>query len=729
MKFELRDYQKSASDRAVEFFNSNKKRGNAIMVLPTGCHARGYRILLYDGVLKPVEQIIVGDTLIGDDGKQRKVLEIHRGYGDLYKIIPVKGDSFIVNGGHILSLYKTNEGKNYPSCHPRVDEISVEDYIKKSNSYKHIHKLHKPKIVNFKERKIDFLIPPYLLGVYLGDGSSSNGSISITTQRKEVAQYVLNYTHKLGLFSRVSEKAGNNKAKSYFINGDGRKNQNPVINELKNLGLFKLTSGEKFIPDSYLYSTKENRLELLAGLLDTDAYYSKSGFEYCTKSLTMATQIVFLCRSLGFGCNTPKAKIVNGSTYYRLNINGYLDNVPTKVSIRKGSPRLQKKNILVTGFSVEYFGKGDYYGFTIDGNHLYCDEQFFIHHNSGKSLIIADIASRLSEPTLIFQPSKEILEQNYKKMMSYGILDCSIYSASMNRKNILRIIFATIGSVINAKEQFKHFRNIIIDECHLTNPKQGMYFEFLEQMNVPVLGLTATPYRLSSTSFGAILKFITRTRPRVFKDVIYYCQVGDLAQRGYLAKLEYYPVKSIVSQNLQLNSTRADYTDKSVKAEYKRAGFENKVLNVIERLIKAGRENILVFTRFVEEAEFLVEKLDGLAEIVTAQTPKKEREKILREFKSGEIRVVANVGILTTGFDYPELSTIVLARPTMSLALYYQMVGRGIRPHSSKQCTWVVDMCENYDRFGKVEDIVLTKDDKGLWCVSANGKQLTNIFF
>ena len=348
---------------------------------------------------------------------------------------------------------------------------------------------------------------------------------------------------------------------------------------------------------------------------------------------------------------------------------------------------------------------------------------------SGKSLVIADIASRLSEPTLVFQPSKEILEQNFLKLTSYGVLDCAIYSASMNSKNIARITFATIGSVINNKEQFSHFRNIIVDECHFVNAKQGMYFDFLEQMNAPVLGLTATPYRLSSNSFGSILKFITRTKPRVFKDVIYYCQVGELAQRNYLAKLEYYQVRAIHTQNLQLNSTRADYTDKSVKAEYQRSGFQNKILEIVERLIRADRENILVFTRFVEEAQFLVDRLEGLAEIVTAQTPKKERERILKEFKSGEIRVVANVGILTTGFDYPELSTIVLARPTMSLALYYQMVGRGIRPHSTKKCSWIVDLCENYDRFGKVENLVLSRDSKGLWGVFSDEKQLTNVFF
>lgn len=348
---------------------------------------------------------------------------------------------------------------------------------------------------------------------------------------------------------------------------------------------------------------------------------------------------------------------------------------------------------------------------------------------SGKSLVIADIAFRLSEPTLVFQPSKEILEQNYKKLCSYGVLDCSIYSASLNRKDISRITFATIGSAINNKQAFAGFRNIIIDECHMVNPKQGQYLEFLESMNIPVLGLTATPYRLSSSSFGSILKFITRTRPRVFKDVIYSCQVGDMLKRGYLAKLEYYKVNVINKENLVLNSTRADFTDNSVKKEYNRTNFKEKVLEITERLIRAGRENILVFTRFVEESEYLATHLSGVAEVVTGTTPKRERERILDDFKSGRLRVVCNVGVLTTGFDFPELSTIVLARPTMSLALYYQMVGRGIRPHKDKKAGWVVDLCGNIERFGKVENLVLTYDKPSLWYISNGKEQLTNVYF
>lgn len=347
---------------------------------------------------------------------------------------------------------------------------------------------------------------------------------------------------------------------------------------------------------------------------------------------------------------------------------------------------------------------------------------------SGKSLVIAAIAKALNEPTIIFQPTKEILEQNFAKLHSYGIWDIAVYSASFNSKEINRITFATIGSVKNKADLFKHFKNVIIDECHYCNPKQGMYKKFLDQLNgSKVLGLTATPYRLSSNSLGSQLKFLSRTRPRVFSHLIYFTQVSELAKRGYLSKVNYYNVKGVDVSKLISNSTGADYTDKSLKRHYEEIGFNGLILNVIDRLIAVNRKNILVFTKFVEEAQFIADQRDCV-EIVTGETPKAERERILNEYKSGKIKVIVNVGVLTVGFDFPELETIVLARPTKSLALYYQMVGRGIRPHPDKKETWVIDLCQNYRRFGKVEDLKIDAVKSGLWYIRNHKEVLTNVY-
>lgn len=124
---------------------------------------------------------------------------------------------------------------------------------------------------------------------------------------------------------------------------------------------------------------------------------------------------------------------------------------------------------------------------------------------AGKSLVIADIAHKLDEPILILQPSKELLEQNYEKLLSYdNTLDIGIYSASKNRKEVRKFTYATIQSIYRKPELFAHFKYVIIDECHQVNPKKlgGMYATFLNAIGCRnVCGLTATPYRLQQKYF------------------------------------------------------------------------------------------------------------------------------------------------------------------------------------------------------------------------------------
>ena len=349
---------------------------------------------------------------------------------------------------------------------------------------------------------------------------------------------------------------------------------------------------------------------------------------------------------------------------------------------------------------------------------------------SGKSLVIANIALRLNAPVLIFQPSKEILEQNYEKLCSYGVLtDVGIFSASLNRKQVSTITFATIGSVKNCKDYFRRFRYAIIDECHYVNAEAGMYKDFIETVGCKVLGLTATPYRLYSNRFyGSMLRFITRTNPRIFNELLYCVQVGTLLSRGYLANMNYYQLNVVDTSRLKVNSTGADYTDASVRNHYREIKFNDTLENIVQRLLVAGRTSVLVFTRFIEEAEYVSRALGERAAVVSSNTPKQQREAILRAFKAKRINVVANVGVLTTGFDFPELATVVLARPTMSLALYYQMVGRAIRPYEGKT-SWIVDLCGNYKRFGRVEDLQVRETRPGIYAVFSGYRQLTNVYF
>lgn len=351
---------------------------------------------------------------------------------------------------------------------------------------------------------------------------------------------------------------------------------------------------------------------------------------------------------------------------------------------------------------------------------------------SGKSLIIAAVARALQAPLLVYQPTKEILEQNLGKFRAYGI-DPAVYSASMGRKETGEVVLATIGSVHRNADAFTEFPYILIDECHLVNSKEGMYARFLKQCEGSrIVGLTATPYRLSNDSYGgAILKFLTRTRPRVFDRVIHITQLQDLFAQGYLSPLVYTEIGAFDQAALIQNSTGTDFTDDSVRDYYKKEKVGDLLAWTVQVSLEKRRGGLLIFTRFVEDAADLALALPGKVAVVSADTPTGERAELIADFRRGAIPAMANVGILTTGFDYPELQTAIIARPTMSLALYYQMIGRIMRPHPDKEFGEVLDLCGNFKRFGRIQDLVVEDPTRtGQWVIrGSEGRTLTNTYF
>lgn len=348
---------------------------------------------------------------------------------------------------------------------------------------------------------------------------------------------------------------------------------------------------------------------------------------------------------------------------------------------------------------------------------------------SGKSVVIAKIIEPLEGKTVVLQPSKEILEQNYEKFSNYG--KASIYSASAGEKRIDKITFCTIGSVINKKHLFRGIENILIDECHLVNSETGMYNEFIKAFpQSKVLGLTATPYRLETLSTGPQLTFLTRSTLKIFNKVLYYVQNDVLFNAGYLAELEYYNFDVIDRSKLQLNSSGTDFTQTSLRRYYKSIDMPSRIVKTALTILNK-RKNLLIFCSLIEEAIDVQKKIIGSA-ILTGETKKEERERILSQFKSGKIKCLINVGVLTTGFDYPALEAVLMARSTMSLSLYYQIVGRVMRiftyPDGTKKKGWFVDMGGNINFFGKIETMKIVDND-GYLSIWNNGRQLTNVPF
>lgn len=379
----------------------------------------------------------------------------------------------------------------------------------------------------------------------------------------------------------------------------------------------------------------------------------------------------------------------------------------------------------------------------------------------GKSWLAAYVAKSIldGDSLLVLQPSKELLEQNYNKYITLcgDISDAAIYSASMRKKNIAKITFATIGSIKKKGAQFKElgFTKMLIDEAHLYPRKEeSMIGTFLAESGIThVLGITATPMkmetirsvkRVQKTDSAGVPIFDQNGNPimkKVFdgysmqviltnpsndgmfyNEIIHVSQIQEIIQLGFWSPL-IYDAQAYDEKRLILNSAGTEFTEKSMLDAYTLNGVHDRIIAALKYY--ATRKHCVAFVPSVEEAALLASQVPDSA-CVSALTPSKERANIIDDFRSGNIRVVFNVNVLSCGFDYPDIDLIVLGFATASIAKYYQAVGRGVRKKNGKENCMVIDMCGNVRRFGKVEHLRLEKD--GIWrLVGSRGNILTGI--
>lgn len=350
----------------------------------------------------------------------------------------------------------------------------------------------------------------------------------------------------------------------------------------------------------------------------------------------------------------------------------------------------------------------------------------------GKSVVIAHIVAGIEGKTIILQPSKELLEQNYKKFRALGG-NASIFSASLGMKRLSNTAtYATIGSVYKLGELFKAhgYTNMIVDEIHLYPRSEGMFGQFTTTSGIKkVLGLTATPFKLQSNvdQFGnafSKLQMLTSMskKGKFFHDIIYVNQIQDIVKLGYWAKLSY-QVYDFDTSELVFNSSKADYTEESLENSYKKQDLHGKVMRKLAEI--SDRKSIIVFVPSVGQAQYLASVVPNAA-AVYASMPDHLRESAIQRFRDRYLRVIFNVNILSVGFDYPQIDAIIMARPTASLAWFYQAVGRGTRIHPDKKDCLVIDFAGNVQKFGRIEELYYKKEI--IWkCFGEGGKLLTGI--
>lgn len=350
----------------------------------------------------------------------------------------------------------------------------------------------------------------------------------------------------------------------------------------------------------------------------------------------------------------------------------------------------------------------------------------------GKSILTAFVAKNTTDRLLVLQPSKELLEQNYCKYMNlcgdFGT-NAGIYSASFGRKEIAQITYATIGSIKNLGETFKRygFSKMLIDEAHLyPREADSMLGRFLKDSGIThVLGITATPVKLQTNrdrdgqTFSKLVMLTSRSKKgNFYKDIIHVGQVQEMVRLGYWSPL-LYETASFDDSLLVFNSSKSEYTEDSVQRAYDANGGTQGIVETLDK--HPERKHVLAFVPSVQDAIDLSQRYPNSG-VIYGEQDKKEREQTVARFKAGEIRVLFNVRVLSTGFDYTKIDCIVLGISTASIALYYQIIGRGTRIDPEKTDCLISDLGGNVERFGRVEDIVFEKGR--LWRMFGSGGRL-----
>ena len=326
---------------------------------------------------------------------------------------------------------------------------------------------------------------------------------------------------------------------------------------------------------------------------------------------------------------------------------------------------------------------------------------------AGKSLVIAELARLAKRKILVVTHVKELVEQNHAKYQSYGLTG-GIFSAGLKRKERHhQVTFASVQSVSANLDQFRdEYSLVIIDECHRVSGEETSQYqriiELLRQQNdsLKVLGLTATPYRLA---MGWIYRyhyrgFVRGEDDKPFQYCIYELPLNYMINRGYLTRPEL--VNAAVAQydfSALPQDRFGEYAERDVNqllSKHKRV-----TRAIIEQVVElaAERQGVMIFAATVEHAREVAGYLpEHETALITGATDLKDRDLLIQRFKQRQLKYLVNVSVLTTGFDAPHVDFIAILRPTQSVSLYQQIVGRGLRLDEGKQDCLVIDYAGNH---------------------------------
>ena len=694
-KGELRDFQKDVVNKFLKSVDDDTgcgfKCGGGLLDIPCGfgkCLSLDTPIMMYDGTIKMVQDVKVGDQLMGDDSTPRNVLSLARGREMMYDVIPNKGDTYTVNQSHILSLKcSTNFNKKYRKG--EVYDIPLLDYLDLPKSF---HGRAGPLLgyrVGVEFEPIMIELEPYALGYWLGDGTCANSQI--TTEEDCVVKYFKDYADTIGCsVTQGKDSPTTRHSLHYNIVGkmiDGKRQPNKMLKMLQGYDLIM----NKHIPDDFKYNSRKVQLELLAGIIDSDGSNAHNSYDIIQKNETLMDDIIYLVRSLGFAAYKKECKkscMYKGEkkvgTYYRTNIHGKgLEEIPVKCERKKVEPRKQIKDALVTRIKIEPVGVDNYYGFELDGNHRYLLGDFTVTHNTVMGI---NIISKIKKKTLIIVHKTFLLNQWIERIEQF-LPDAKVGSIQgqvidIEGKDIVIGMLQSLSMKSYPSDLFSCFGLTICDETHHLGSE--VFSQALQKIVTPVtLGLSATMQRKDGLTnvfkmfLGEIVyKMKRESEDKVLvKGIIYNVEDQEYNEVKYDWKGN--PLYSSMISKVCGYSRRTEFILSVLKQELaEKSGQQIMVL--------AQQKNILVYLdkaiRFhnIASVGFYV---GGMKEVDLKETENKTI-------------VLATYAMAAEGLDIKTLTSMILASPRTDIT---QSVGRILRVKHERPL--VVDIIDSHDVF------------------------------
>jgi len=667
--------------------SNNSGGGGGLLELPCGfgkCLGIDTPIMMFDGTFKKVQDIQIGDKLMGDDSTPRNVLSLARGKEQMYKISSKKGDEYIVNESHILSLKSSTNFKSNMKKGQIID-ISVKDFLNLPKSY---HGKGGPLLgykvpVMFPEIEVEF--DPYLLGYWLGDGSSSD--TGITTQESYIIKYFVELfkTKHTDLYLRYK-----GTQYDYRINAiNGSKNGNSFMRFLRKYNLIN----NKHIPFNYKCNSRNIQLQLLAGIIDSDGYQKGNCYEICQKNTQLADDIVFLCRSLGFAsyikkCNKTCTNAPNGpktGEYNRICVYGSgLEEIPVLCPRKKSTRRQQIKDALVYRITVEKLSVDDYYGFEIDGNRRFVLGDFSVTHNTSISLYIL---SRLKKKALVIVHKEFLMNQWIERIQQFlpnakiGKIQGQIID--IEGKDIVLGMLQSLSMKDYPASLFDSFGLTIIDEVHHIS-SEVFSCALFKLVTKYMLGLSATMERSDGTT-------------RVFKMFL-----GDVVYKQERSKDEEVIVRGITYQTNddEYNELELDFRGKPAASKMlsKICNYNRRsefILKVLDDMIKENpKQQIMIIASYRNILNYFYEAINHKQIATVGFYVGGMKESALKLTEEKQV-VLATYSMAAEGLDIKTLTTLIMATPMTKIE---QSVGRILR-QKHENPPIVVDIIDTHANF------------------------------